>query len=457
MKNQSQLIDLQEKILVDSSDPIVQFLINESSNKLRTFFDLSEKELLKGLMPRIVTRKDPSLDNYFAELLLRTCYPPITHLSEFEEIVVRGDNVELPTNLNPQIKGAILIGIGGQSHNRDFIRSYDEHNASDGTRTVDSASQVVFFAHLNTYRRTKANIHGILPILNELNRVDSEGNAPENHLIQMTKNLHLAQFQSPGYVVEGFSVQLKRAVIDAILASLCLNVGSIRRIDMEQTGEDLRVAWKQYRSRRDVAVKDERLPSISMVSFGKVVNRTTGKNRDSLERERTHPFSLRRIFFALKKTWGNEVALFVVGFLMEALLQLQQEYENGLNMVISPIRIPGTDYSLIYHVMSPSDMRPHRALISRINNGNQKSFVVVKDSHRQIMSIFKTSPIDEGKWLKVINWLNRTEPGRWYCPFNDDTQKHATFILNGTRSYLGSEPSELGHKELIEGLAKLLV
>src|SRR5438132_965756 len=120
---------------------ITDYLIIESSNKLRNLFGLKNGELISRSYPKIVTRKDPSLDNYFAELLLRSSYKETSHSPEFEEIVVRGSDEDLPTKLNPQIKEAVLIGIGGKSNNKDFIAAYDEHSEA-GTRTADSASQV---------------------------------------------------------------------------------------------------------------------------------------------------------------------------------------------------------------------------------------------------------------------------------------------------------------------------
>ena len=125
-----------------SGTVITDYLILEASNKLRNLFALTNRELISRAYPRIVTRKDPSLDNYFAELLMRSAYVPSAGSPDFEEIVVRGSDEDLPTKLNPQIKGAVLIGIGGKSHNKDFIAAYDEHSDA-GTRSVDSASQVV--------------------------------------------------------------------------------------------------------------------------------------------------------------------------------------------------------------------------------------------------------------------------------------------------------------------------
>ena len=67
------------------------------------------------------------------------------------------------------------------------------------------------------------------------------------------------------------------------------------------------------------------------------------------------------------------------------------------------------------------------------------------------MSIFKSQFFDGQKWASFTSWLQKSEPGRWYIPF-DEEKGLAEFILNGTRYYLGSEPSSLTKEDLIEGL-----
>jgi hypothetical protein len=118
---------------------LAEQIILASSNCLRKHMGLESSELLGAPVPRCVTRRNPSLDNYFADLLLRSCYEPIDYLPSYEEHIIRGDQNELPSAQNMRLVGSVLIGIGGRSSNSDFIKAYDEHGFY-GTRTEASAT-----------------------------------------------------------------------------------------------------------------------------------------------------------------------------------------------------------------------------------------------------------------------------------------------------------------------------
>lgn len=437
---------------------ITDYLIIESSNKLRSLFGLTNGELISRPYPKIVTRKDPSLDNYFAELLLRSSYKETTHSPEFEEIVVRGSDEELPTKLNPQIKGAVLIGIGGKSSNKDFIAAFDEHS-EEGTRTVDSASQVVFFRYLDKYKQSKLGIRSIPPVLNEINFVDSHGEMGENHLNRMVKDLHFSKFHRPGFIVEEYPAQWKRAVVDAILTAVCITNKKLKEVDISEAGKRLREVWKNYRKRREDLVQNGLLMPVAIdgatsdLVFNKALGRTASEPRNALERnrERKFLFTMRRILFALEAVWGEKLAHFVINFFLEAKLQLGAEFEKTSKSAFDEEFIPEAQCSLVYYQLSAEDLKPERGILAQLKKQEKQGIIVLKDLHRHTMAIMRSHFLADEKWNRFVRWLQEKEPDRWFVMFNEE-KGFSEFILNGTRAYLTLEPTSLTKDDLIAGI-----
>ena len=436
---------------------IIPELILGSTKKLREFLGLETKDCSNHSLPRIVTRKDPSLDNYFAELLLRTSYRQTRNINDFQEIVMRGSDEELPASLNPQVERATLIGIGGRIKDKENrgIWAYDEHSF-EGTRRADSASQMVFWRHFDKYKNVKPGVRSILPILNHINDIDSKGTQAvlgkqggRNHLIHVTKTLHHCVFQRPGYLVEEFPAQWKRAIIQSILTAICLEQEYLWNLDLDASTKRYRNLWQAYYERRSKAVEDGYLPAISKDTLGSVLVVSGAANPKN--EPKNHIFSLNRCVAAMEKVWGEGVALFVMGFLMESMLQGQEEYTRIRKIDLDEVFIPEIDCSLIYYVMSPIDMMPHRAINRRITDSGRSSILVIKDLQRNIMALFGGS-LPANKWKRFVDWLKTTEPDNWYVPVDVNTKKLAAFTLNGTRYYLGSEPTALGKEEFIEGI-----
>src|SRR5882762_5091694 len=170
------------------SGSLIERIVLASSNCLRRHMELLEGETLPGPIPKFVTRKNPSLDNYFADLLLRSCYEGADYLPPYDEHVMYGSPDELPSALNARLVGAVLIGIGGRSSNPDFLKVYDEHS-THGTRSAPSASQIVFAEHLDSYS-SRPGVKSVASLLREINKIDSEGGASRGHLYNILKSLN---------------------------------------------------------------------------------------------------------------------------------------------------------------------------------------------------------------------------------------------------------------------------
>src|SRR4051794_21231312 len=125
-------------------------IVLASSNGLRRHIGFENSGILPGPIPRFVTRKNPSLDNYFAELLLRSCYDAVDYLPSYDEHVIQGSPDELNCDVNPILSNAVLIGIGGRSESGKFLKVYDEH-AAPGKRTAPSVSEIVYREHLDAF------------------------------------------------------------------------------------------------------------------------------------------------------------------------------------------------------------------------------------------------------------------------------------------------------------------
>jgi hypothetical protein len=436
--------DLTPKVYEGSS--IVEHIVLATSNHLRTYFALKDNEIVSGLIPKFVTRKNPSLDNYFAELLLRTCYSPVDYLPIYEEHVIRGSQEELPSNLNPRLVDAILLGIGGMSNNPDFRKVYDEHSGH-GTRSAKSVTQVVYEEHLAKYSE-RVGIKSIWPILEEINYIDSEGGAPYDHIFNITKSLNIAQFKQPGFVSECLEPQWKRAIIGAILMSVCVSVSAFENYDNEKALADLEQEWALYQKKSEKMIQGGFLEKVDPEAAKWVKERILNPKQSELKGKPIF-FSLRKMLFALRNVWHPQVTSFLVGFLFESMLQAQQSFLQILKQEI-PFRALSGSYAFIYYQKQPQDKMPNRGLLLRMNEMKKKAAIVVFDPVRQITGIFCNRFMPKKVWANFIDLLIENEGDEvWYVP-TQDTGEYASFVLNGTESFVGVPMSALSENDLLE-------
>ncbi len=443
-----QPVDLTPDVYAEAS--IVENMVLASSNHLRTCLELQKDELLSGLIPKFVTRRNPSLDNYFADLLLRTCYMPVDYLPGYEEHVIRGYQKELPSEFNPSLVDSVLIGIGGMSGNPDFNRVYDEHD-DHGTRRAKSASQVIFQEHLEHLKHLKddhPHMQSLRQILLEINNVDSQGGASYDHLSSVVRNLHIAQFLKPGFVVECLEAQWKRAIIGAILMSVCVSVDAFKHYDNLKAIQVLEHEWNLYFEKSEHLRESGLLEGIepTVVEYVKSMI-----HRPYMLEIRGKPsfFTHRRILFALQRVWHPQVVSFIMGFLFEAMLQVQKGFEEMIKRPVSFHSLPGS-YVFIYYQKEPKDKLPHRGLVARMNNEQKRAIVVIHDSFHQITAVFRNKHLPYHVWKRFYDCLIEKEGDRvWYTPTQEDG-KIANFLLNGTESFTGVPMTNLTDQVLFE-------
>lgn len=426
---------------------IVENIVLATSNCLRSYLGLREGETIPGPIPKFVTRKNPSLDNYFAELLLRTCYEPVDYLPGYEEHVIRGSQEDLPSFLNPRLVDSILIGIGGKSNNTDFRKVYDEHELH-GTRVAKSVTRIVFKEHLERYAHSAA-IQSLEPLLIEIDVIDSSGGATYDHIFSFTKSLNIAQFRQPGFVAETLEAQWKRAIVGALLMSVCVSVDAFAEYDNQKALESLEKEWELYRLKSKRMIEGGFLDPVADEVVKYVKGAIMKPSQFELPGGAKSYFTLRRIHFALEKVWHPQVVAFLMGFIFEAMLQAQQSFEDMRKRPV-PMRNISKKYFFVYYQKEPKDKLPHRGLLFRMNNERKRSVLVFHDPVRQITSAFRNNHLPQEVWKRFVKLLIQKEGDDvWYIP-TQDSGEIAAFILNGTESFIGVPMTELTEDDFFQ-------
>jgi len=422
-----------------------------STNGLRRHMDLAPGEWLAGPVPKIVTRKNPSLDNYFADLLLRSCYGPTDYLPIYDEHVLRGSVDELPSSLNAKLVGSVLIGIGGRSSNSDFIKVYDEHSFH-GTRTAPSVSQIVFTEHLESHAE-RLGVKSVQVLLQEINSIDSEGGASYDHLYNVLKSLNVAEFIQPGFVFEPLSPPWKRAVIGACLSSVCVAVADFERYDKEQANLDLGKEWDTYLAKIEKRIKygfPDRIIPAAVNEIKRLILQPKEPQVNGIPAYLT----LKKILFALRHSWQPAVATYLLEFMFEALRQSQQCFEEMRKTELPMRRV--NDYAALYYCQEPKDRMPHRGLLSGMNRKAIKGLLIIYNPLQEVTAIFGSRHLPKGIWRGFVEMLIETEAdGVWYIPTSADGN-YANFVLNGTESYQGVPRTALTEEGIFQLLVKVV-
>lgn len=425
---------------------LMERIILSSSNCLRRQLGLAEEEMLAGPMPKVVTRKNPSLDNYFAGLLLRSCYEPVDYLPGYEEHVIQGSQDELPSSLNARLVGSILIGIGGRSSNPDFVKVYDEHS-HHGTRTVPSASQVIFDEHLGRYGE-RAGVQSVVNLLDEINAIDSGGGASFDHLYNILKSLNVAEFIHPGFVFEPLHPQWKRAVVEACLMSVCATGDDFQNYEAEQALSDLEREWEMYLSKIEKRIKYG-FPDKIIPEAIQVIKKNILRPAERMVAGRPSRLTLRKILFAFRHFWHPSISAYLIEFLFEAMRQSQQSFAEMRNSDV-PIRTLPGNYGFLYYQMEPKDRLPHRGLISRTNNLSVRCLIVIFNPAHETTAIFGGKHLPQKLWRRFVDsLLEREGDGVWYTPTAADGT-YANFVLNGTEYYRGIPKTAFGEDDIFK-------
>lgn len=332
------------------------------------------------------------------------------------------------------------------SKNPDFKKVYDEHT-EHGERVARSAGQVVFQQHLEPYI-VHPGINSILPIIEELNYVDSSGNAFYEHIFTITKNLHIAQFKQPGFVSESLDAQWKRAIIEAALMSVCVKISEFENYENEKAIKSLQNEFDIYLHKIEKLQKGGFIDPVfpEVIEY---VKKTITKSAIAEVNGKHSYFTFRKILFALQKVWDPLIVSFIMGFLFESMLQAQQSFVLMQKKEINIREVFGK-YFFIYYQKEPLDKLPHRGILYRMNNEKKRVAVAVYDPVRQITAICRNNFLFPKIWKRFYDLLVEKEGDKvWYTPTNEEG-KIADFFLNGTESFVGVPMSKLTEDDLYE-------
>ena len=432
------------RLKLAESGSLIERIILASSNGLRRHMDLLAGETIPGPVPKFVTRKNPSLDNYLADLLLRSCYEAVDYLPHYDEHVMFGSPDELPSDQNARLVGGLLIGIGGRSSNPDFHKVYDEHSTR-GTRSAPSASQVVFTEHLQVYN-SRPGVAAVNLLLSEINKIDSEGGASRGHLYSILKSLNVAEFIHPGFVFEPLQPQWKRAIVEACLSSVCLAMDDFDRYELEPATKDLEMEWDTYIAKIEKRIKYG-FPDKIIPAAVREIRQTILRKKEPQINGVPAYLTLRRILFAFRHSWHPSVSAYLLEFLFEAMRQTQQSFEE-IMIADLPIRGVHDDYAFVYYRQEPKDRLPHRALLARMSNQSIKGLLVIFNPSLEITAVFGSRHLPKAIWRRFVESLVAREGDAvWYVPTGADGT-YADFILNGTESYRGVPKSALSAEDI---------
>ncbi len=446
-----------------------------SSNAIRTALSIPRTGLIKTALPRFATRANPSVDNYMADLLLRSCYPSTDYIPEYSEHVIRlGVGGAALAEVNPGLVGAVLIGVGREAPLTSVAAVYDEHNP-DGSRAARAACEVVHKRHIEP-----AGLElppGYVSVLEEICRIDSEGNRANiasAHLNSVTKALHVSRLRLPGQSSERIYPVWKRAIVEACLTAAILAKDEVASID---EGELQRRALRFW----GAAYRPRMLKGIVSRYWGFRDPEFVKEMRNQLLRvdssARSVNLTMANLVVAMECAWPQETAHFLLTLLMEGPVQAQMTFHRVEELAerawnsrrkavpserINMYPIESRDGGDVYHwvtiyEMAPSDSIPHRGIQHALGRNQVKGILVVKNPQAQTMAIFASgqqkNKLEPLIWDSFVETLLNREPDRWYRPIN--SKGPAPFVLNGTESLL-QEPSRLSNGNLI-GIFKATV
>lgn len=289
------------------------------------------------LNEKIISRKNASLDNYCASLLYSTLFFKemgiVTNYSlYYDEIVLT--NKEININTYPFLKNSVLIGIGGnENYNKDF-KIYDEHT-SEGDRTEKnlSVTKVIMSKHQDLYDAIKKRKH-IVPILDEINKIDSSGGAADYHLNNLLKMVHVSKIKIPEFGKENYMAHDIKAIVSAILASVFIVV------ELEEI--NLSNFYKNTKSITEEIIKlINNTKSFDLFKHSDpVFTQIESDIKNYKKFNQNQYFNLPLIYYSLKQCWPENVVNMIMRVLLEAKMQQQEEFFLLKNKIQLDIHFP---------------------------------------------------------------------------------------------------------------------
>ena len=477
------------KIDTEESGGLLSAISMKSAQYIRGLIPRTNLAGIERLLGRHIVHTDPHLDEYFAELIFRSCLPSQSFNIEYiEESLFSVNNDFGAQQLWPQ---AVIFGIGSTvSYGVTPLLLFDEHVLGKG-KTSASCSEVVIDYLENTAQSSFPA--SIRTVLNEVNIIDEFGNAHPQHLGNVIKTLHNVYFlfskgPTPKDDVRDFlSFAWKRSLIDCCIASIiyCLE-NSIDLIgDPPSKKEALQKSLNEYitnslhkshphfeRARQTIAsnygnqkgVFDE---ALLRGAGKKVLTDNSGNNIPQL-------LILSRICFACYACWGEKITNMIMMHFWETEFQKQINFltlteeldrafrgrknvnkRTSLGVIRRDILktleiekeiidkythqkkfIKYQAHLWVLNICPRGDVfNAHQAALNYINKNNHGcGLILIEDSSLGTKTLFRTKAIPNEKWSHLINMIKSIEPNCWYDP-STDPNRPAPFVNNGNKAH----------------------
>lgn len=433
-------------------------------------------------LDRTITHAHPHLDEYFADLLIRSALPERKTMIDFMEIAVQSKNDD--STCKAYFPNGIVTGIGTDvSGGANALKLYDEHQIHGG-RLEDSCSELVA---KDLFRRIPWAMNRILKEVNEL---DANGGAHTQHISNIIKAGHNVRFlhkKSQNYYrhIQGWlNPTWKKTLMDVSITAViyCLE-NKINLSEYSTQNKDwLQSTLNHYQ---------ENTPFKMDVNFKKTIERlrNTYFNQKVVFKQAKLPVSKRsdqllvlgKVCHALFQCWGEEVARIIMLHYWEIIYQTQAVFDNVTdeldqlktfnNLTIysqygtiekqlfnlpnirainnTRISIPSNFHHNLWVLeveSTPRLIMGNRPLINFLNINN-KGFGIIffNDTFNCTKALFKGTSFPHNKWRKLVQILCKREPECWY-----DTSEKASFLINGNRSHAYVPLSQLELKDITQ-------
>lgn len=455
----------------------IRSLLNKEKSLLHTDLELSR-------LDRTISHAHPHLDEYFADLLFRSCLPEHKMDIDFMEMSIQSkDNDSACKAYWPN---AVVYGIGSMAAGgAQAICLFDEHE-QEGEKSVASCSQMVKDRLLKKYIPAS-----VFQVLWEVNELDSTGAAHNHHISNIIKTAHQVRFmfkREKEYhksVQDWLSPEWKKSIMDTAITSIiyCLE----NRIDLIGNPDQVTDCMKKslnYYARNSPFRSDTIFNEVIAYFETHVVSQKGAFNSAKLAvSKKDQLLILGRVCFALEQCWGEQTASIIMMHFWEilyqgqaAFMELSSELEhlkNGKQTIHSKygifqkkmIRNPQLSAISAYNLKLKKDFDPifcimhgeqtpimlmgNRPLINFLNKNNSGfGIVFLEDPFSCTKAIFKGPTVPQHYWEKLVDLIYQKETEAWHKTLSMKTGAYAPFLINGNRSHQYVPVSELTVEDL---------
>lgn len=436
-------------------------------------------------LDRTISHTHPHLDEYFADLLFRSCLPDYKMDIDFMEMSVQSQ--EYDSTCEAYWPNAAVMGIGATlNHKPKSIYLFDEHVKNGKVKDL-SCSQIVADQMLKKFLP-----FSVYTVLREVNEIDAAGGAHTQHIGNIIKTAHNVRFmfkKEKAYhnsLQNWLPPQWKKTIMDASIIAIiyCLE----NNIEL----------WKNFKERAN-ALKEsmeyyfENCPYQKDPVFNQAVQflRATYRNQSPSFLKAVLPISknkgqlmlLGRVCYALEVCWGKDIAKIIMmnfwevvyqgqAIFNDAILELKSlcslhvdqsihsKYGSFQRQTIKLRNIKSLDSYvkdlwIFYVEPTPMFVLGNRPLMYLLNQQNSAyGIAFFNDSFNFRKAIFRGKNVPYELWKRLIDHVCKLEPECWHKSYRYNTDIYAPFLINGNPAHGYVPQSQIDLKDLVYLISK---